>query len=54
MQKQPQKEFYKKYVPKHFAIFTRKHLYWNLFIITLQAFLPATLLKKGFNAGVFL
>ena len=26
-------------------MFTRKHLYWSLFLIKLQAFRPATLLK---------
>ena len=31
---------------KHFAIFTRKHLCWGLFLIKLQAFRPATFLKR--------
>ena len=34
-----------KVVLKNFAVFTRKHLYWNLFLIKLQAFRPATLSK---------
>ena len=35
----------KKVVLKNFAVFTRKHLYWSLFLIKLQAFRPASLLK---------
>ena len=35
----------KKVVLKNFAVFTRKHLYWSLFLIKLRAFRPATLLK---------
>ena len=34
----------KKVVLKNFAVFTRKHLYWSLFLIKLQAFRPTTLL----------
>ena len=34
-----------KVVLKNFAVFTRKHLYWSLFLIKLQAFWPATLSK---------
>ena len=32
---------------KNFAIFTWKHLCWRLFSIKLQAFRPATFLKRG-------
>ena len=35
----------KKVVLKSFAMFTRKHLCWILFLIKLQAFRPTTLLK---------
>ena len=45
--------FYKKAVIKNFALITGKHLCWNLFLIVLQAFRPATLLKRDSNAGVF-
>ena len=43
----------KKGVPKHFAIFTGKHLCWSLFFIKRR---PATLLKREVfsNTGVFL
>ena len=46
--------FYKKAGLKHFAIFTGKHLYWSLFLIQLQTFRSATLLKRDSNTGVFL
>ena len=36
----------KKAVLKNFANFTGKHLCWSLFLITLQVFRPAILLKK--------
>ena len=36
----------------NFAIFTRKHLCWGLFLIKLQAFRPATFLKRDSNTGV--
>ena len=36
----------KKAVLKNFAIFTGIHLCWSLFLIKLQAFRPATLLKR--------
>ena len=45
IQKQPQ-EFYKKVVLKNFAIFTEKRLCWSLFLIKLQAWRSATLLKR--------
>ena len=41
-------------VLKNFVIFTEKHLRWSLFLITLQAFRPATLLKWDTITGVFL
>ena len=34
--------------------FTGKHLCWSLFLIKLQAFRTATLLKRGSNTAVFL
>ena len=40
-------------VLKNFANFTGKHLCWRLFLIKLQAFRPATLLKRDSNTGVF-
>ena len=46
--------FFKLGVLKYFAIFTRKHLYRSLFLIKLQAFKPATLLKRDSNTGAFL
>ena len=36
-----------------FAIFTGKYLCWNLFLIKLQAFMPATFLKRDSNTGFF-
>ena len=54
MQKQPLNKFYKKVVLNHFPIFTGKHLCWSLFIIKLQAFMPASFLKRDSNADVFL
>ena len=44
----------KKGVLKNFAIFTRKHLCWSIFLIKLQAISSATLLKTNSNRGVFL
>ena len=46
--------FFKIGVLKNFAIFTGKGLCRSLFLIKLQAFMSATLLKIDFNAGVFL
>ena len=40
-------------VLKNFAIFTRKHLFWSFFLIKLQAYRPAALLKRNSNTGVF-
>ena len=46
--------FYKKTVPRNFAIFIEKHLCWSLFLIKMQAFSPETLLKSGSNTAIFL
>ena len=46
--------FCEKGVLKSPAVFTGKHMCWSLFLIKLKAFKPATLLKRDFNAGVFL
>ena len=46
--------FIKKAALKNFAIFTGKQLCWSLFLIKLQAFRLATLLKRDSNTGVFL
>ena len=35
-------------------MFTRKRLRWSLFLISMQAWRPATLLKRDSNIGVFL
>ena len=43
--------FFKIGVLKVFAIFTREHLYWRLFLIKLQAFRSVTLLKRDFNTA---
>ena len=32
---------------KNLAIFTRKHMCWNLFFIKNKAFRPTTLIKRG-------
>ena len=37
---------------KNFPILTGKHLYWDLFLIRLLAFRPATFLKRDSNASV--
>ena len=44
--KQPPEVFFKKGVLENFTKFTEKHLCWSLFLIMLQAFRPATLLKE--------
>ena len=41
-------------VLKNFAIFTRKHLCWSLFLIQLQSTSPATILKRNSSIGIFL
>ena len=45
---------YKKSVLIHFEIFSRKHLCLTLFLIKLQTFRPATLLKRDSKTVVFL
>ena len=40
-------------VLQNFAIFTGKHLCWNFLLKNLEAWSPATLLKKDSNIGVF-
>ena len=44
----------KKGVLKNFAILTGKHLCWSLFLIKLQAWRSATLLKRDSSTGIFL
>ena len=39
---------------KNFTISTGRQLCWSLFLIKLQSFNPASLLKRDSNAGVFL
>ena len=46
--------FFKIGVPKHFAIFIGKHLYWSLFYIKMQTRKPAALSKQDSNTGAFL
>ena len=41
----------KRVVLKNFANFTGKHLYWSLFLVTLQGLSPATFLKRDSNTG---
>ena len=45
--------FMKKAVLKHFTIYTGRHLHWSLFLIKLQGFSPATLLKRDSNCSCF-
>ena len=54
MPPQPQEVFYKKAVLKHFTIFIGKHLCWSLFLLKLQVWKTAILLKRDSNIGVFL
>ena len=49
LKKQPPEMFYKEAVVKNFAIFAGKHLCWSLFLIMLQTFRPASLLKINSN-----
>ena len=42
---------WKKAILKVFAIFTGKHTCWNLFLIKLQTWRPATLLKRHSGTG---
>ena len=44
---QPPEVFYKKAVLGNFAIFTEKHLSWDLFLIKFQARRPATLFDSN-------
>ena len=37
---------------KNFAIFTGKHLCWGFFLIKMQAFRPATFLKRDSNTNI--
>ena len=37
---------------KNFAIFTGKQLFWGLFLIKLQIFMPVTFLKRDSNSGI--
>ena len=53
-QKQLSEVLSKKAVLKNFAIFRGKQLCWSPFLIKLQAFRPAALLKKDSKIGVFL
>ena len=46
--------FFKIGALKNFAIFTGKHLCGSFILTKLQAFRPATLLKKDSHTGVFL
>ena len=52
--KQPFTDVLQNSVLKNFTIFTEKHLRWSFFLIKLQAWKPATLLKRVSNLGVFL
>ena len=52
--KQLPKVFYKKAVPKNFAIFIGKNLSQSLFLMNLQAYKPAAFLQRDSNTGVFL
>ena len=45
--------FYKKAVLKNFATFTEKRLCWSFFLIKIQAFWPATFLKKRLQHRLF-
>ena len=46
--------FFKITVLKNFVIFTGKHISWSLFLIKLQAFILAALLKRDSKTGIFL
>ena len=54
LQKQSPVLFYEKVVLKYFVIITEKHLFWDLFLIKLHTFSPATLLKRNSNIATFL
>ena len=53
LERYKEKMFYQKAVLRNFTIFTGKYLCWSLFLRKMQAFSPATLLKRNPNAGVF-
>ena len=54
-QKQPLELFCKKKgVLRNSANFTGKHLFWSLFLVELQTFRPAALLKRDSNKDFFL
>ena len=46
--------FFRITVLKKFAIFTGKHLSWSIFLVRMQDFMLATLLKRDSNTVVFL
>ena len=46
--------FFKIGVIKNFSNFTGKYLCWSIFLIKLQTWRPAALLRRGSNTGVFL
>ena len=46
--------FFKVAVLENLMIFTEKRLNWSLFLIKLQAFRPAALLKRDSNTDTFL
>ena len=52
-QKQSPEVFYKKAVIKICCNTHRKHLCYSLFLIKLQTFRPATLLKRNFNTQLY-
>ena len=52
LQKQPPEAFCKKSVPKNFANFTGKHLYWSLFLIQLKAQKACNFIKKETSVQV--
>ena len=54
VQKQPPEVSCKKGVLKNLANFTGKRLCWSLFLIKLQVFRSANLLKRDSNTDVFL
>ena len=53
-QNKPQEVFYKKAALENFAVFRGKHLCQRIFLIKLQAFRYATLLKRDCNTDVLL
>ena len=52
--KQPPEEFCKKSALENLKSFTGKRLCWSLFLINLQVFRLATLLKRDSNTGIYL